>query len=83
MDDIKFDRLESKIDSINEKIHSIDTTLAAQHESLRDHIRRTEILEEEIKPIKKHTERVSGAVAFISFLGVLAAIVETIILAVK
>lgn len=48
------DKLEKKIDKLFDKVASIDSTLAAQHESLKEHIRRTELLETRIEPIEKH-----------------------------
>ncbi len=50
--DHRLDRIEDKIDKIGDKIGAIDITLVAQHESLKHHIRRTEILEEIVKPIQ-------------------------------
>jgi len=40
----------SKTDKIIDRLNSIDRTLAAQHVSLKDHMRRTEILEKAISP---------------------------------
>lgn len=62
MSDDKLNRIENKLDILSDKIGSIDKTLAAQHESLKDHIRRTEILEVAIKPVVNH-------VAIIQFIG--------------
>lgn len=49
--------LGAKVDNLIEKVHSIDITVAKQHVSLEDHMRRTEaneeklsIFEEEIAP---------------------------------
>lgn len=58
-------RIENKIDTMADHVSSINITLAAQHESLKDHMRRTEILEETIKPITKHDHMVLGAVKLI------------------
>lgn len=73
----------SKLEKIYDRLNSIDTTLAAQHESLKDHIRRTEILEQELKPVKVHVIMVNGALKFVALLGVIAAIVETIYMVVR
>lgn len=51
MEGHRLDRIEDKIDKLGERLNSIDVTLAAQHVSLEHHIRRTEILEEVVKPI--------------------------------
>jgi len=73
-DDIN--RLEVKVDKVLERVGNIDVTLAAQHESLKDHIRRTELLEGEIEPIKKHVAMVGGAMKALGVLALLAGIVE-------
>ncbi len=66
----------NKIDKIFDRLSSIDVTLAAQHESLKDHIRRTEILEEAFEPVKNHVSMVNGALKFIALCGILATIIE-------
>lgn len=68
-------RLEHKIDVIAEKIGSIDVTLAKQHVSLAEHIKRTAILEKEIKPIQKHVAMVNGALKLIGIVAILAEII--------
>lgn len=78
MDDRQI-RIEDKVDKIIDKIGSIDVTLAAQHVSLTDHIRRTELLEKEIEPIKKHVSMVHGAMKLIGLGTVLASVVEAIL----
>lgn len=73
-------RIENKIDKITERISSIDGTLIAQHVSLADHIRRTELLEAQLKPVERHVVMVHGAFKLIGILallgGILGAIVE-------
>lgn len=56
-----------KTDKILERLNSIDIILAKQHVTLKEHIRRTEILEEAIRPSK-----ILGLVATI------AAIIESL-----
>lgn len=69
MDDLKYDILNEKIDKIDEKIDKIldhstntDVTLAGQHVQLEIHVKRTNILEEEVKSIKEHTNMVNAVV---------------------
>ena len=81
MDDFK--RIEFKIDRIDQRINNIDVTLASQHESLKDHIRRTELLEDQIKPIQKKINYAEGALKLIGFVATIAGIIEVILLAVK
>jgi archaellum component FlaC len=72
-------RIEDKIDKVVEHIGSIDSTLAAQHVSLKEHMRRTELLEQEIEPIKAHVDMVSGAVKLILFTAAICGGIEGII----
>lgn len=74
MDDIKYDLLDEKIEKIDKKIdiileHSknVDITLVKQQAELNYHILRTNLLEQEVKPLKEHminskaTTKVVGA----------------------
>lgn len=73
MDSKRLERIEDKIDKISGHMANVDVTLASQHVSLEHHIRRTAILEDQIKPLNKHKDRVEGA---LKLLGVLAVIFE-------
>jgi endonuclease III len=57
-----------KMDKIFERLNSIDNTLAAQHETLKEHIRRTELLEKTIEPLKEQSSMVVGVFKFLGFL---------------
>lgn len=43
---------------IADKLTSIDKTLTAQHATLKEHIRRTELLEKQIQPLQEHVTKV-------------------------
>jgi hypothetical protein len=60
------ERILDKLDSIDTRLASIDSTLAAQHISHVDLVRRTEIIELELKPIKKHIAMTEGAVKLVA-----------------
>ena len=68
MDDKRLDRIESKVDKVHDSIASIDSTLASQHISLKEHIRRTEILEAEVRPIKDHVAFMQAILRLVSVL---------------
>lgn len=72
------DRLEAKIDKVVDEITSIQITLAKQHISLETHIKRTDLLENEVRPIKKHVTMVDGVFKFLGFLALIGAGVEGI-----
>jgi hypothetical protein len=67
-DDLR--RLEDKIDKIDSNISRIDVTLSSQHEVLKEHIRRSNLLEEQMKPLQAH---VSGLNGIIKFIGIISA----------
>lgn len=62
------ERLDSSVDSIN-------VTLAKQEAHLGEHIRRTELLEEEMKPVRDHVNRVN---ALLLLLGGLLALIGAV-----
>ena len=69
-------RVIQQLDKIDEKLDEVDKTLVKQEENLREHMRRTEILEkqheglrleihDEIEPIKEHVAQVKGITKFV------------------
>ena len=79
MSDDRLERIESKIDKLDDKICSVNVILAAQHESLKDHIRRTEILESAIVPLKRNDAMIVGALKLIIFIVAAAGALEGIV----
>jgi len=63
---------------ILERISAIDTTLAVQQEILAEHIRRTELLEGQMIPVRELMDQMVGAIRFIQFVGVCCAIAECV-----
>ena len=55
------ERLETKVDKIDERVDSVDKTLVKQEVSLAEHIRRTHLLEQQMVPVVKHV----GVVSFV------------------
>jgi hypothetical protein len=47
------ERIETKIDKLDEKLHSIDITLVKQEASLDKHIKRTDINEAQLQKFEK------------------------------
>lgn len=75
----KLDKIDAKIDRIQEKISSIDVTLAGQHEQLKLHIKRTNLLEKKLEPVERHVTSVNALLKVIMYMAAVAAIVEGII----
>jgi hypothetical protein len=73
------DRIEQKIDKIADTLTEQAVTLGRLTVTVEDHVKRTNILEDDIKPIKKHVAMVEGALKFIGLLGILAGIIQAVI----
>lgn len=67
-------QMDNKIDLILEKIHNIDKTMDRNTVSLELHIKRTNLLESELKPIKEHVQLMNAIAKVIVFVGVLIGI---------
>lgn len=72
------ERIFDKIDKISEDIYEINISLAKNTISLEEHIRRTNLLEEEIKPVKAHVNLVESIFKIIGFLSIISGIVVAI-----
>lgn len=69
-------KLDGKIDRVDERLNSMDATLANQHAQLAMHIYRTELAEkriemlhEEVKPLSKFHTQVNTVFRIIGMLG--------------
>lgn len=78
-DNNKLTRIEDKIDKIEENVSSINITLAAQHESLKIHIKRTDLLEQKLERSDKYVTMAIGSIRFLGFLAAIATAAEVII----
>lgn len=79
MDD-KLNKISDKIDKLDDRLDAIDTHMAVYNEQLKIHIKRTELLESDVAPIKDHIAQVRGVSKFVSFtiavIGVILAVVS-------
>jgi len=71
--------VQSALNKIEDKLSSIDNTLVRQEENLKEHMRRTDILEKEFKPVKSHVDQVRGAGKLIALASLIAGIVSVLI----
>lgn len=79
MSDDKLHRIEEKVDKVVDSIARIDVTLAAQHESLKYHIKRTDMLETDIKPLEAHVHAVQGILKMVGLVSVMAGVVAAMV----
>lgn len=68
-------RIHDKLDRIESTLSKQEVTLARLTVSVEEHVKRSNMLEDALKPIQTHVSMVQGAVKLISILGVLAAII--------
>lgn len=55
-------RIENKLDKIVDDIGSINVTLGEQHVSLKEHIRRTALLEAKVAPLERDQAMAHGII---------------------
>lgn len=79
----RLDRLEDKIDNINDTMVSIEVTMTKNTESLIHHMRRTDaneelirLLREDLKPVETHVKHLQGAMKLIGFTGAILGILK-------
>ena len=73
----QLDRIEKKVDKLDERLDAVDVHLAKYNSELEFHIARTTQLETELGPIVKHVEQVRGAAKLVGLLFALAGLVIT------
>lgn len=72
------DRIYSTLDKIQEDVSELKITSAKQEENLKEHIRRTELAEEnlsllrsEVEPIKQHVSMMNGVLKIVGLTSVI------------
>lgn len=78
-DDKRLERIEEKVDTVLDRLASQESILAAQHESLKSHMRRTEILESVVVPMNKERYMVKGGIKLIAAILVTSAAIEGVV----
>ena len=69
------ERVFKQLDRIEERLDRIDVTLARNTASLEEHMRRTALLEQEVKPIKAHVAMVNGVFKFLGAISLILGII--------
>lgn len=63
------ERIHTKLDRIEDRLDKIEVTLAVNTQSLQEHMKRTQILEEQVIPLKRANDMWNGAYKLIIVLG--------------
>ena len=72
----ELDKLDEKLEKIDKRIDSIDKHLAVYNSQLRFHIKRTDMLERDIEPLKIHLNKTHG---ILTFIGVIATVITVVV----
>ncbi len=76
MEDRRDNRLINKVDEMLEKMGDMNVSIAKIQIDVAHHIKRTDLLEKQVGPMKEHASELKGAVKFLKLLAVIVAIVE-------
>jgi len=70
------------LERLDKSVDGINITIAKQEVHLAEHIRRTSLLEEEMKPIRDHVNRVNALIlllgGILALLGAVKAVIEIV-----
>ena len=64
----ELEKLSDKLDKIDDRIDKIDKHLAVYNNQLEFHIKRTDIIEEELKPLRSNFFKVQGVLGILGVL---------------
>lgn len=66
--------MKKALESVSKTLIKIDKTLLLQQQQLAEHMRRTDLLEKELKPVTKFQQQFIGAGKLLGILAVIATI---------
>jgi len=67
-----------RLDKLAEDIGEMKVVQAAQASDIRHHIKRTDLLEESVKPVAQHVAYMNGVLKFVGLVGMLVGIVASV-----
>jgi len=71
-----FLHLLDKLDMLDERLDSVNDTLIKQEHNLKEHMRRTELLEEQVGPLNRLKDGAYGVASVLGLIGILVGIYE-------
>jgi uncharacterized coiled-coil protein SlyX len=77
-DERRIERIEAKVDTISDKLGETNNILAAQHESLKLHMKRSDMLEKALKPLQRHVSMLEGALKLVGFIASATVLIEIV-----
>lgn len=68
-----------KLDNLDTRLDNVDKHMAVYNEQLKEHIRRTNVLEEEFRPVRDHVIGLRGTTKSLGMLGVVLGVILSIL----
>lgn len=66
--DTRMDNVEKKIDGIDSRIDNLDVMTGKQQVILDEHVKRTNLLEDQLRPVQEHVSQIKFAMKIIGLL---------------
>lgn len=73
--------IDSKVDEVKEKLHSIELVQTRMESDLKYHIKRTDILEEQVIQVNEKVQPVENVKTIAVFIGKMFAVIMAIVMA--
>lgn len=78
VEDRRDQRIPNKLDEIIDKLNGVNISIARIEVDVAHHIKRTDLLEQQVEPMKKHADELAGVVKFLKLAGVIIALIEAV-----
>ena len=75
----KFESIDQNLVRVEERLNGMDKTLVKQEENLKEHMKRSDMLEAQLEPVKRHVSLVESVFKIVGAIGVLVAIAAGIV----
>ena len=71
-------RTADKLDEIINKLAQVNISIAEIKVDVAHHIKRTDLLEKQIEPMKQHASELAGVVKFFKFMALVIGLIEAV-----
>lgn len=78
MEDRRDNRIPAKLDEISDKLSDINISIARIEVDIAHHIKRTDLLEKQVEPMKKHADELTGVIKFLKLLALIIGLIEAV-----
>ena len=72
-------KIEAKLDKLDDRLDKVDVHLAEYNTQLKIHIKRSEQLEDHLKPIIQHVDMMKGAGKLVGTIGLISGCILSVV----